>query len=58
MQLFFPSPLSKQVWSDDDDDEDSESVSVPTFFVALAGQTADVVLLSGGGSDKLLQAGH
>lgn len=28
-----------------------------TFFIAEAGQTADVLLMSGGGGDKILQAG-
>lgn len=41
------------------EDENSGGGAVSTYFIALAGQTTDYILLSGGvGTDGILQAGH
>ena len=58
MQPCFPFPQIKRFWSTDEDDGEDGSSVVEQFFIALAGQTTDYVLLSGAASDGVLQAGH
>lgn len=41
-----------------DDTGENGGLPVPTFFIALAGQTTDVILLAGPGTDKILQSGQ